>query len=205
MFTGGTVSQGTVSAATISGGTVTGSQISGGTVTGALFSGGSVSLSGGTLTISAAGINHNQSGTAGVYSDTSPLFIRLNTNGTVLGYTGMYVNDVTAINYTKIGLESSPYLAGNYELRVAGHPFTTYDYMRFLVDGYDGFKFNLDGAVRLTVGNAVVAGGNIASTSSASNLTLGESGRSFRYLYLKDDNGNDRRVSINSSGVLTVT
>lgn len=220
VFTGGTVTQGTISAATISaatisGGTVTGSQISGvtitggqisgGTVTGALLSGGTVSLSGGTLTLSASGINNNQSGTAGVYSDTNPLFIRLNTNGTVIGYTGMYVSGVTAISYTKIGLETSPFLAATHEVRVAGHPFSSYDYMRLYIDGSNGFYFDVEGANRMIVNNDIIAGANVIADLSSNNRTLGDSTHGFRYLYLKDDNGNVRRVSINSSGVLTVT
>jgi len=46
---------------------------------------------------------------------------------------------------------------------------------------------------------------NIIPDSSSNNRQLGNSTNGFRYLYLKDDNGNVRRVSINSSGVLTVT
>lgn len=218
VFTGGTVTQGTVSAATINGGTVTGShisggtitggQISGGTVTGALLSGGTVSLSGGTLTISASGINNNQSGTAGVYSDTSPLFTRLNTNGTVLGYTGMYVSGVTAQSYTRLGRESSPFLAGNHEVRVAGHPFAPYDYIRFVIDGSFGVYFDFEGTKQFEVSNlggsgSVVVGYNTLPRATNA-IDLGDSTHAYRYLYLHD--GTDEwRIAINSSGVLTTT
>ena len=231
VFTGGTTTAGTISASTISGGTVTGgfisggtisaavftggtttagtisaSTISGGTVSSSLFSGGTVSLGAGTLTITSSGINLNQSGTAGVYSDTTPLFTRLITNGTVLGYFGQYVNNVTATGYEKLGLESSPFLAGQKVTRVAGHPFSPFDYIQETIDGANGYYLSFEGANRLKIeSGSVVVGYNLIPSSSAENWQLGDSTHAYRYLYLKDDNGTDRRVSINTSGVLTVT
>jgi hypothetical protein len=210
-ITGVLVQANTLTGNSISGGTITGGLISGGTVSGALLSGGTLSLSEGNLTVTSEGINLYQSGTTNFYSDTNSFYTRLRTNGTVVGYTGLRYQAGLSFNDIVLGKDTSPNVPGNYSVKAFGSPITAFNWTQLDVSGSWGMVFQSNAgkmfevtAYSVSVGTVSTAY-NITPYSSSSNLQLGDSTNAFRYLYLKDDAGVIRRVSINSGGVLTVT
>ena len=75
-----------------------------------------------------------------------------------------------------------------------------------IVHDYSSFYFGVNTVTKFYIDtDEVRTYQKIIPIASSDNLTLGDATHAFRYLYLKDDNGVDRRVSINTSGVLTVT
>lgn len=192
VFTGGTVTQGTVSAATISGGTVSGALVSGGTVTGSLISvvGGSVALNN-----SSGLIIRSQGGWSATDSKSIKFTDGTNTVAAVGATDSAILNMQAGVFGVKEGAIET-FLTGT-----AGHTSNFHqhtDYFIFYIDSIPYIK--LDSFTGTTISYK-----NFVPDDSANNRQLGDSTHGFRYLYLKDDNGTVRRVSINTSGVLTVT
>ena len=209
-ISGGTVSGALVSGNTISGGTVTGALVTAGTVSGNLVSGGTVSgsyITGGTVTgglISVVGGSvtiNNSTGiaitTQATYNPDDARSIRFKSGANTLVSLGA-ANDAGLNIYT--GIASS--VAG-YTHSVAystGSDYSSYDQY----PTYFNWKLNAVDYLSL-LSSYVMAYKHIVPQDTSLNLQLGDSTHAFRYLYLKDDAGVTRRVSINSSGILTVT
>lgn len=207
--TGALVTAGTVSGNVVSGGTVTGSKVIGGTVTGGLVSGGTVSgaiVTGGTV----------QSASGNVYLDSG---------GLNLVTTGSYTyGDQRNIKWrSSVGGSIAVELASSWNSTFAefwvqaGYPNSRYGIIHQSAYNSSGFGYTeiqqyptqitylIDGNSKIQLDTNFTSWVNIIPDNSANNRQLGDSTHGFRYLYLKDDNGSVRRVSINSSGVLTVT
>ena len=209
-ISGGTVSGALVSGNTVSGGTVTGALVTAGTVSGNLVSGGTVSgsyITGGTVTgglVSAVGGSvtiDNSNGltitTQSSYSANDSRSIKFNTSGSTKASIGATTNGVVVVNSGVLNTN-----VGGWQATVYGNSSNN----SYYAQSPTNFEFWLNSAYIMAfyAGTAFIAG-NLYSDASSANRQIGQSGNAFRYLYLKDDNGNDRRVSINTSGVLTVT
>lgn len=195
VFSGGTVTQGTVSAATISGGTVTGATVSGGTVTGAYVTGGTVSQLGGSVLLGTAGLQFTPP-TSYVYG--APNSVKWIQSGTVVGE--------IALSWINSGTADLRIVAG--QTAIGGGKLGAMTLLQENASGSPKSSIVLNtGVIQLNPSSTgyVQFSGNARSDGSGNNRTLGTTSYAFRYLYLKDDSGVDRRVSINSSGVLTVT
>ena len=211
VFTGGTVSQGTVSAATINGGTITGALVSAGTVSGVLVSGGTVSgalVSGGTVT---GGLISVVGGSV-VLNNSNGLTIRTQSSFDLNDSRSVKFSDGTS-NVASLGSGNTGYVTlaggifgskqGGFSTVIRG----TTDYSYIMQDP-NSFAFWINDVLYFSSNNitqAFTVHKKLIPVDSSSNLTIGDSTNGFRYLYLKDDNGTVRRVSINTSGVLTVT
>lgn len=200
VFTGGTVTQGTVSAAAINGGTITGGYITGGTVTGALVTGGTVSSASGNVYLDSLGFNIVSPSSLSV-GDNRNIKWRRTSGGTVTGEISTVWDGSIANMYITAGLFNAEY--GITRIRSFDNASSNYSNYEQYPSQYD-WQFVSTMKMRLTSTELVTAV-NVRPDSSANNRNVGDASYGYRYLYLKDDNGNVRRVSINSSGVLTVT
>lgn len=203
-ITGNTLSSNTITANTltannITSGTITGNTITGNTITGNTITGGTINTAGGTVTVTDNGIRLL---TPTTYASGNASNIQWLTSGTITGelsnsydsgtaymkiFTGQFGGGVPGV--LTLSTRSASGVLTFAELR----PTT----ITLSVEGTDYLLISSTGETSTNT--------NFISDASSSNRQLGKSGASFRYLYLKDDNGVDRRVSINSAGVLTVT
>jgi hypothetical protein len=192
---GGTILAGLFTGGTVSAGTVSSSYISGGTVIGALVSGGTISSVGGSVTLDST--NGITIATQSSYNKTDSRSIKFNTSGSTRASIGATTAGVIVVNSGVINSQ-----VGGWQSSVFGTA-STESYFSQAPTAME-FWFNSVPTMALYEGT-VYANANIIPSASSNNRLLGTTGYAFRYLYLKDDNGNDRRISINSSGVLTVT
>lgn len=196
-ISGGTVSGALVSGNTISGGTITGALISGNTVSGGTVTGALVSAVGGSVSISGVGMN--------IIAPTSYGFgdaqhIKWTTGGTVIGeVSGAWVSSVSYLRLIagKFADKTGEVQIIAYKSSGNGSSFVLNTTSSSLAVGGNGI-FTTDTSLMYMQTNLV-------PDATANNRQLGDSSHAFKYLYLKDDAGVTRRVSINSSGVLTVT
>lgn len=195
VFTGGTVTQGTISAATINGGTITAGLFTGGTVNGGTVTGSYISAASGNVILDSNGMSISAPS-----SYTGNRAIKWNSSGTTYS---------SVSGYFGAGIATLDFISGISSTNEGRINFTTYNttgnysFFRMYPQSHE-FWMNSSIELQLIPGTVVVHS-NLAPNDTASNLQLGDSTHGFRYLYLKDDNGNVRRVSINTSGVLTVT
>lgn len=209
-ITGGTVSGALVTGNTVSGGTVTGAIVTAGTVTGNTISGGTVSgsyITGGTVTgalVTAVGgsVTLDNSNGITLQTQSSPGFsdprsLKFKTGATTVASISSTPAGGT---YIVAGVLSSSAGFIHNVAHSATTDYSTYDQY----PDYFNWKINTIDYLSLIL-NYVMAYKHIVPQDTSLNLQLGDSTHAFRYLYLKDDAGVTRRVSINSSGVLTVT
>lgn len=195
VFSGGTVSQGTISAATISGGTILAGLFSGGTVSGGTVTGSYVSAASGNVILDSDGVSINAPTS---YTGNRAIKWK-NSSTTYSSLSGFYGSGTATLDLTA-GISSTN--AGRIFL-TAYNTNSNYSYFRMYPDSYE---FWMNSTTQLVIfPGTIMPYANIIPQDSSLNLQLGDSTRGFRYLYLKDDNGSIRRVSINTSGVLTVT
>lgn len=192
---GGTISAGLFTGGTVTAGTVSSSYIDGGTVIGALVSGGTISSVGGSVTLD--NTNGITIATQSSYNKTDSRSIKFNTSGSTRASIGATTAGVIVVNSGVINSQ-----VGGWQSSVFGTA-SSESYFSQAPTAME-FWFNSVPTMALYEGT-VYANANIIPSASSNNRLLGTAGYAFRYLYLKDDNGNDRRISINSSGVLTVT
>jgi hypothetical protein len=200
-FSGGTISAAVFTGGTTTAGTISASVISGGTVSSSLFSGGTVNLGSGSVVMTSTGLSYTQSGTAGVYSDTNPTFIKMSNAGSVVWYDGSYVSGVVVHATENIGIQAT--LQGEKIIQANGGVFGS-QYSKY-TQNENGWTFNVNGGNRMLITDGTVtAGGAVEPDASSNNRVLGGTTRGWRYLYLYD--GTDEwRIEINTSGVLVTT
>lgn len=189
-----------VNAGTVQGAQITGNQINGGTVTGALVTGGTVSSASGNVYLDSVGLNMITA-SGYTYGDQRNIKWRTTTGGSILVEFAGSWNGGTAESWLQAGYPNSKYginhtfaygTSGNMVSEMVQYP------NAFL------WKMTTEPILKLEAGT-IRTYGTIIPDSAVYDQTIGTNTNGFRYLYLKDDNGNVRRVSINSSGVLTVT
>ena len=185
---------------TITGGLIQGNTVSGGTVTGALFTGGTVQAASGNVYLDSGGLNLITTGSYS-YGDQRNIKWRSSVGGSIAVEVASSWNGTFAEHWIQAGYPNFRYgIIHNAAYNNSGLGYSESQQYptqwTYLIDG--NYKFQVDNS-------NVTTWLNIIPDSSANNRQLGNSSNGFRYIYLKDDNGNVRRVSINSSGVLTVT
>lgn len=215
LLSGGTVSGGTIVgnyisgntifAGTITGSQITGNQLSGGTITGGYITGGTVNgavvqAASGNVYLDSVGLNMITS-SGYTYGDQRNIKWRTTTGGSILVEFAGSWNGGTAESWLQAGYPNSKY--------GINHTFaygTSGDMVSEMVQYPNAFLWKMTTApiLKLEAGT-IRTYGNIIPDSSVSDQIIGNSTNGFRYIYLIDDNGSVRRVSINSSGVLTVT
>jgi hypothetical protein len=212
-FNSGNLNNGTISAAQITGGTITstvftghtfsGEQITGGTVSGSYISGGTVN--GAVITVNSGSVTLTTNGLRLIgkssFTNADPSNIQWLTAGSVIGQATTYYNASEASYQVKVGQLSA--IDGRYSSFVYDN---TGKFSQFSQKA-NTFNFEAESAITLMTltTTALTAYKNVIPSETSSNLQLGDSSHAFRYLYLKDDGGVTRRISINLLGVLTVT
>ncbi len=210
VISGGTVSGALVTAGTVSGGTVTGSRVSGGTVSGALVSGGTVSgalvtagtVSGGTVSgaLVSGGTVSGALMTAGTVRFTGTYgTAQLTDAGMSMQVGTASVSEANAVGMSFLGTAGSDLVAKIYMVKAP-----TYRNMILNSKGANDYiDFQIGGNGILTVqSDGLNCGKSVFPASSSLDLTLGVAGGGWRYLYLKDNLGNIKRLEINNGTVL---
>lgn len=207
---GGTITSGVLNSGTINAsvfntssfntGTVNSGQIVGGTITGALVTGGTVSSASGNVYLDSVGLNLIATGSYS-YGDQRNIKWRSSVGGSIVVEAASSWNGTYAEYWLQAGFPNFRYgIIHHAAYNNSGFGYSEIQQyptqLTYMIDGNS--KFQVDNS-------AVTTWVNLIPDSSANNRQLGDSTHGFRYLYLKDDSGNVRRVSINSSGVLTVT
>lgn len=195
-ITGGTVSGALVSGNTVSGGTVSGALVTAGTVSGALVSGGTVSgalVSAGT--VSGALISGGTARVLGASYGTA----ELRDNGMYIYLGTAFFSEANATGISFMGTSASNLVGKMYMSNITGaremifNAMGASDDIAFLIAG-NGKVFIDASTMRSEV--------PIVPNNPGANNTLGNTTGGWKYLYMKDNLGNVKRLEINNGTVL---